>query len=66
MYEEALNAPVDELPLTPRKVRDLKENEYPTVKHVMMAEPSDLRAIRSVGAIWAARIKTAAEEYVSV
>lgn len=66
VYEEALAASVDSLPITEKKKASLKSANLNTVKAILLAEPSTLRSIRGIGSIWAARLKTAAEEHVSV
>ena len=67
VYEEALNASVDTLPLTARKIAGLKAKGLLRVKNIiLLSDPSTLRTIPGVGPIWAARIANAAEEHVSV
>jgi hypothetical protein len=68
IYSELLSAPIDNLPLTPRKIGDIRNHTFiRTVQDILLDE--DMQQIRSVphiGPIWASRIRNAAEEYVSV
>jgi hypothetical protein len=68
VYEELLNAPIDRLPLTERKIADLKKHTtIRTVQDVILDEESRLiRSVPWVGPVWAKRIHNAAEEFASV
>lgn len=68
IYLGLIGASIDRLPITQRKIEDLKRHSsIRTVQDILLDE--DMRQIRSVpwvGPVWAARIRNAAEEYVSV
>lgn len=68
VYRELASASVDELPITPAKIRGLRENaDIHTVEEVLAdIDMARIRAIPRVGPVWASRIRTAAEEYLSV
>lgn len=67
VYEGLLKASVSDLPLTEKKIRDLKRAGLSTVQDVVMDdENTKLRAIPYVGEVWAGRIRNAAEEFLSV
>ena len=67
-YEELVQAGIDQLPLTPRKVEGLKTHtKIRTVQDVLLdEEATEIRKVPYVGPVWASRIKNAAQEYVSV
>jgi len=68
VYEELLRQPIDVLPLPAAKVEGIKTHTpLRTVQDVVLDD--DVQAIRRVpyvGPVWAARIRTVAEEFVSV
>lgn len=68
IYEELLKAPIDRLPLTPKKLAGLKEHSaLRTVGDILLDDESrEIRQVPYVGAVWSARIHRYAEEYVSV
>jgi hypothetical protein len=68
IYEELTKAPIDRLPLTPKKLKGLKtRSAVRTVQDILLDEESkEIRKVPYVGPVWAARIRNAAEEYVSV
>ncbi len=68
IYEELTRAPIDRLPLTPNKVMGLKAySAVRTVQDILLDEESkEIRKVPYVGPVWSARIRNAAEEYVSV
>jgi hypothetical protein len=68
VYEELLHAPIDKLPLTRRKIEDiLDQTPIRTVQDVLLDEEMrQIRRVTYVGPIWAARIRNAAQEFVSV
>ncbi|MER6404128.1 AAA family ATPase [Streptomyces viridosporus] len=68
IYEELLKAPIDNLPLTKKK-RDglLKYTEIRTVNDILLDEENaQIRRVPHIGPVWAKRIKSYAEEFVSV
>jgi hypothetical protein len=68
VYEELLRAPIDNLPLTPKRVKNIKrDSAIRTVQDILMDEDaSEIKRVQYVGPVWAARIRAAAEEYVSI
>ena len=67
VYLELLKAPVSRLPLPKRKVTALEEAGVDTVQRVLADETQRFRRPgSSIGPVWAKRILTVAEEYVSV
>jgi hypothetical protein len=69
LYEELLNRPIEELHLPLKKIQGIRENTpINTVQDILLDD--ELQMIRNkvngVGPVWAKRIMTAAEEYVSV
>jgi hypothetical protein len=68
VYERLLNTSIDELPLTERRIATIKSNSpIRTVQDILVDEESTLiRGVPGIGPVWAARIRTLAEEYVSV
>jgi ABC-type molybdenum transport system ATPase subunit/photorepair protein PhrA len=68
IYEELLKAPIDRLPLTPKKLTGLKAHSaLRTVGDVLLDDESrEIRQVPYIGPIWSERIHRYAEEYVSV
>lgn len=68
VYEELLRAPIDQLPLTQNKIDGIKKHTgIRTVQDVLLDdEAQEIRRIPYVGPFWAMRIRTVAEEFVSV
>jgi hypothetical protein len=68
VYEELLRASISELPLTKRKLDGILEHTpIKTIQDVLLDdEAQTLRRVPYIGPIWAARIRTYAEEFVSV
>lgn len=68
VYADLLMTPIDRLPLTPKKLRGLKD--YTSIKNVndvlLDEEFRQIRAVPGVGPVWSARIRRYAEEFVSV
>jgi hypothetical protein len=68
VYEELVNASIDNLPLTQRKLDGILEHtSIRTVQDILLDEDSkEIRKVPYVGPVWSARIRNAAQEYVSV
>lgn len=67
VYHDLLEADVGRLPLPPRKVEALREQGFLTVRQLLSDETQSFRRPgSSIGPVWAKRIMTAAEEWVSV
>lgn len=68
LYEELVQSPIDHLPLTPNKIKGLKEHtNISTVQDILLdEEATEIRRVPYVGPVWASRIKNAAQEFVSV
>lgn len=68
IYEELINAPIENLPLTHHKLAGLKSHtSVRTVQDILLDEESkEIRKVPYVGPVWSARIRNAAQEYVSV
>lgn len=68
VYEELLRASITHLPLTQRKLQGIVEHTaIRTIQDVLLDdEAQTLRRVPYIGPIWAARIRTYAEEFVSV
>lgn len=68
IYEELVNASIDSLPLTDNKLNGLRTHtSVRTIKDILLDEEStEIRKVPYVGPVWAARIRNAAQEYVSV
>ncbi len=68
IYEELINASIDNLPLTQHKLAGLKSHTtIRTVQDILLDEESkEIRKVPYVGPVWSARIRNAAQEYVSV
>jgi hypothetical protein len=68
VYEELLRASIAELPLTQSKLDGiLKHTAIRTVQDLLLDDEAQaLRRVPYIGPIWAARIRTYAEEFVSV
>lgn len=68
VYEELLRAPIERLPLTPNKIAGIKQHtQIRTVQDLLIDdERQDVRKVPYIGRLWAARIRTYAEEFVGV
>jgi hypothetical protein len=68
IYEELINAPIENLPLTQNKVEGLRTHTtVRTIQDILLDEEStEIRKVPYVGPVWSARIRNAAQEYVSV
>ena len=68
VYEELLGASIERLPLTRNKIEGLLDNtEIRTVQDILVDEEQrSLRSVPYIGKVWASRIRTYAEEFVSV
>ncbi|ACL67023.1 hypothetical protein A2cp1_3697 [Anaeromyxobacter dehalogenans 2CP-1] len=68
VYEDLLRAPISALPLTKKKKDGLLSNtNIRTVQDVLLDEDTQkLRSVPYIGRVWAARIRNAALEFVSV
>lgn len=68
VYLELLNTPVEALPLPKAKIEGiLSATSLRTVHDILMDdEAQQLRNVPRVGRVWSKRIRTAAEEFVSV
>lgn len=67
VYAELLKASIEKLPIPARKVQALKEAGFLTVGQLLSDETQKFRKPgSSIGPVWARRIVTVAEEYVSV
>ncbi|WP_186041015.1 hypothetical protein [Burkholderia gladioli] len=67
VYAELLKAPIEKLPIPSRKIQALRDAGFLTVGQLLSDETQKFRKPgSSIGPIWARRIITVAEEYVSV
>ena len=67
VYHDLLDASVDRLPLPQRKVAALKQQGFTKIRELLADETQSFRKPgSSIGPVWAKRIMTAAEEWVSV
>ena len=68
LYDDLVKAPITRLPLTKKKLRSLRDNtSIRTVQDILVDEDSnEIRKAKYIGPVWTARIRTAAQEYVSV
>jgi hypothetical protein len=68
VYDELLHAPIERLPLTQKKLEGLlRHTSIRTVQDVLVDdEYKEIRSVPYVGAVWAARIRRYADEFVSV
>jgi len=68
VYEQLLGTSIEELPLTGRRVQSiLAHSKIRTVQDILVDDESkQIRGVPGVGPVWASRIRTLAEEYVSV
>ncbi len=67
VYEELVHAPLEKLGLTSNKLLGILEHtNMRTVQDILLDSESEIRNVPYVGAVWAARIRNAALEYVSV
>ncbi|WP_371401116.1 hypothetical protein OHA10_24500 [Kribbella sp. NBC_00662] len=66
-FAALLRTPVDQLPLTPRKIESLKKQRLLRVEDILRDRgQQELRKADRVGQVWARRIYSIAEEFVSV
>jgi hypothetical protein len=67
IYTELLKAPINKLPLTRNKLDGIrKHTRLKCIQDILTDDQQTLRNIPYVGPVWAARIRTYAEEFVSV
>jgi hypothetical protein len=68
IYVELLKTPIEQLPLTPNKLKGLKKyTSIRTVNDVLLDEEYlQIRSVPRIGSVWSARIRRYAEEFVSV
>lgn len=68
VYQQLLATDIDELPLTDRRVQSILNNSsIKTIQDILVDDESkQIRGVPGVGPIWASRIRTLAEEFVSV
>jgi hypothetical protein len=67
LFAELLRAPIALLPIPERKKEALKASQIETVQQILSDESQRFRKPgSSIGPIWARRIVTVAEEYISV
>ncbi len=68
VYEELLKAPIDKLPLPRAKIEAIKQNT--SIRNIQDLITDDEQSLRRpgsyIGPIWSKRIKTVAEEFLSV
>jgi len=68
IYEELIKSPISSLPLTSNKIDGLlQRTSLRTVQDILLDEECrEIRKVPYVGPVWSARIRNAAQEYVSV
>lgn len=68
VYEELLRSKLDQLPLTDKKISGIqKHTKLETVQDILLDdEAQSLLKVPYIGPVWANRIRTIAEEFVSV
>ncbi|MGE4531589.1 MAG: ATP-binding protein [Acidithiobacillus sp.] len=68
VYLDLMKTPIDQLPLPKAKIEGIaKHTSLKTVHDILMDdEAQQLRKIPRVGAVWSKRIRTVADEFVSV
>lgn len=67
VYEELLRTPIDALPLPARKRNGIKQHTpLRTVQDLLLDDNQQLLAVPYIGPIWSSRIRTVAQEFVSV
>lgn len=68
IYDQLLATPIDRLPLTRKKIDGLiRHTRIRTVQDILLDDDSrQIRSVPYIGEVWAARIRNAAEEFVSV
>ncbi|AWN17254.1 AAA family ATPase [Salinisphaera sp. LB1] len=67
VYQELINASIDELPLTDRRLSSIKSHtSIRKIQDILADDDLSIRKVPYVGEIWARRIRTYAEEFVSV
>jgi hypothetical protein len=67
VYEELLRTPIDVLPLPARKRNGIKQHTpLRTVQDLLLDDDQHLLKVPYIGPIWSARIRTVAQEFVSV
>lgn len=66
VFDSLVKAPIERLPLTKNKIEKIKNNSrLKTIRDILMDhENKELRKVPSIGAIWADRIKSYAEEFL--
>lgn len=66
IYKELLGTSIEELPLTQNKIDGIVTHTDLRTVQDLLNDESELRTIPGVGPYWQAKIKTCAEEFVSV
>ena len=67
IYRELLNSQIDELPITEAKKTGIKAHtSLRTIQDILSDDDGKLRIVPGIGCVWQAKIRNAAEEYVSV
>lgn len=67
LYKEILQRPVGDLPIPPKKKAALVKTQLKTIEDILLdVQFTELIKGRYIGPVWAKRIHSAAEEYVSV
>lgn len=67
VYRELLRSPIEILPISRAKIEGIMEQTtLRTVQDILADDENQLRKVPYIGPVWQARIKTYAEEYVSV
>jgi hypothetical protein len=68
LYEELLRAKVENLPLTKKKLQGIREcTDLDTIQDILIDDDKQtLLDVPYIGPVWAARIRTLAEEFISV
>ena len=68
LYEELLRTSIEALPLTAQRLQRIREHtQLVTVQDILLDDDAQqLRSVPYIGPIWANRIRTLAEELVSV
>jgi len=67
IYAELLKAPIDKLPLKKNKLNGIRQHtRLKCVQDILTDDQQTLRTVPYVGPVWARRIRTYAEEFVSV
>lgn len=67
VYSDLLKAPLSNLPITTSRAQTIVQNStLRTVQDIIADDQGQLRQVPQVGPVWHARIKTFADEFVSV